>query len=453
MSLWRTMLIALRALRRNPTRALLTALGIVIGIAAVIAMMEIGNGSSKAIRSSIESMGANSILVIPGAPRIPGGVRQSAGSGVSLTPEDCDAIANDCPSVDTAVPIVRASAVQAVAGNKNWTPQQCYGTGPDYLRIRNWEIAEGRNFTRREVENRARVCLVGKKIVTELFNGESPVDSEIRIKNVTFTIIGVLKEKGANMMGFDEDDVILAPWSTVRLRITGLKTGTATNMTSTASTSPSSLYPATGVAFYPEQAENLETDTLLVPKFAQIDQIMVMANSPNDVNKAIRELSQVLRERHNIRPGQEDDFWVRNSAAFMETLSGTSRLMTNLLMVVALISLIVGGVGIMNIMLVSVTERTREIGLRMAVGARSRDILKQFLVESILLCLVGGIVGIILGRAAALLVKSQLNWPIEPSPGGMLTAVAVSAFVGIVFGFYPAWKASKLDPIEALRYE
>lgn len=453
MSLWRTIFVAIVALKRNPTRALLTALGIVIGIAAVIAMMEIGNGSSTAIRTSIENMGANSVLVIPGAPRIPGGVRQGAGSAVSLTPEDCEAINQDCPTVAVAVPIVRASAVQVVAGNKNWTPQQCYGSNPEYLEIRNWKIAEGRCFTRREVDRQARVCLVGKKIVQELFNGESPVDSEIRIKNVTFTIIGVLKEKGANMMGFDEDDFILMPWTTARLRITGLKTGTATNTTSTASTSPSALYPATGVAFYPEQAENLETDTLLIPRFAQVDQILLKATSPRNVNKAIRELTAVLRERHNLRPDQEDDFWVRNSAAFMETLSGTSKLMTNLLMVVALISLIVGGVGIMNIMLVSVTERTREIGLRMAVGARSRDILKQFLVESILLCLAGGIIGILLGRGAALMVRSQLNWPIEPSPGGMLTAFAVSAAVGIIFGFYPAWKASRLDPIEALRYE
>ncbi|OQA82415.1 MAG: Macrolide export ATP-binding/permease protein MacB [Lentisphaerae bacterium ADurb.Bin242] len=453
MSLWRTMLVALRALRRNPTRALLTALGIVIGIAAVIAMMEIGNGSSTAIRRSIENMGANSILVIPGAPRIPGGVRQSAGSAISLVPEDCDAIMRDCPSVAVAVPIVRASSVQVVVGNKNWTPQQCYGTDPDYLTIRNWKVADGRNFTAREVSSRTRVCLVGKKIVTELFDGKSPVNSEIRINNVTFEVIGVLQEKGANMMGFDEDDVILAPWSTIRLRITGLRKGSASNTKSTPSTSPSALYPATGVAFYPEQADNLEADTLLAPRFARIDQIMLMATDPKKVDNAVNEVTMVLRERHNLKPGQEDDFWIRNSAAFMETLNKTGSLMTNLLMVVALISLVVGGVGIMNIMLVSVTERTREIGLRMAVGARSRDILKQFLVESIMLCLVGGIVGIVLGRTAAVLVRSQLNWPIEPSPGGMLTAVAVSAAVGIVFGFYPAWKASRLDPIEALRYE
>ncbi len=447
------MLVALRALRRNPTRALLTALGIVIGIAAVITMMEIGNGSSTAIRQSIENMGANSILVIPGAPRVPGGVRQSAGSAISLVPEDCEAIMRDCPDVAVAVPIVRASSVQAVVGNKNWNPQQFYGTGPDYLTIRNWKVADGRNFTEREVNTRARVCLVGKKIVTELFDGRSPVDSEIRLNNVTFRVVGVLQEKGANMMGFDEDDVILAPWSTIRLRITGLKKGSATNTKSTASTSPSALYPATGVAFYPEQADNLETDTLLAPRFARIDQIMLMASHPKKVDEAVAEVTAVLRERHNLREDQDDDFWIRNSAAFMDTLNKTSSLMTNLLMVVALISLVVGGVGIMNIMLVSVTERTREIGLRMAVGARSRDILKQFLVESIMLCLVGGIVGIILGRTAAVLVRSQLGWPIEPSPGGMLTAVAVSAAVGIIFGFYPAWKASRLDPIEALRYE
>ncbi len=314
-------------------------------------------------------------------------------------------------------------------------------------------MVDGRNFTEREVNSRTRVCLIGKKIVTELFDGKSPVDSEIRLNNVTFKVIGVLQEKGANMMGYDEDDVVLAPWSTIRLRITGLKKGSASNTKSTASTSPSALYPATGVAFYPEQADNLETDTLLAPRFARIDQIMLMAANQKKVDDAISEVTAVLRERHNLRPNQDDDFWIRNSAAFMDTLNKTGSLMTNLLMVVALISLVVGGVGIMNIMLVSVTERTREIGLRMAVGARSRDILKQFLVESIMLCLVGGIVGIVLGRTAAVLVRSQLGWPIEPSPGGMLTAVIVSAAVGIIFGFYPAWKASRLDPIEALRYE
>ena len=453
MSLLRTMEVALKALRRNPTRALLTALGIVIGIAAVIAMMEIGNGSSTAIRTSIEKMGANSIMVLPGAPRVPGGVRQGMGNSMSLTPEDCEAILAECQTVDKAVPIVRASSTQVIAGNKNWMPNTIVGSAPDYFDIRDWDVTEGRIFTPREVDTRARVCVVGTKIVQELFGGNSPIDSEIRIKNVTFTVIGVLQAKGANMMGFDEDDIIVAPWTTVRLRVTGLKTGTASNTTSEATTSPSALYPAEGVAFYPEQAENLETDTLHTPKFTQVDQIMLTATVPEKVNDAIDEVTNLLRERHRIGPDKEDDFHVRNFAEFMKTLNSTSALMTNLLLVVAMISLAVGGVGIMNIMLVSVTERTREIGLRMAVGARSRDILKQFLVESILLCLVGGLVGILLGRGAAMLVKYQLKWPIEPSPGGMIAAVLVSAAVGIVFGFYPAWKASKLDPIDALRYE
>ena len=453
MSLWNTVGVALKALRRNPTRALLTALGIVIGIAAVITMLEIGNGSATAIRTSIEKMGANSILVMSGAPRAPGGVRQSTGSAISLKGEDCESIRRECPSAAAVAPIIRTSGAQLSAGNRNWVPNLIIGTNPDYFTIRSWGIAEGHLFTERDVAARARVCVIGKKIVDEMFDGNAPIDSEIRIKNVTFRIIGVLQSKGANMMGMDEDDVVIMPWSTAQLRITGFKSGSATNTRSTASTTPGELYSATGVAFYPEQAENLEKDTLLTPKFARIDQIQLMAVSPEKVASLVQEVTRVLRERHRLKPTQEDDFRIMNSAAFMRTLSGTSALMTNLLLVVALISLAVGGVGIMNIMLVSVTERTREIGLRMAVGARSRDILKQFIVEAIILCLAGGIIGIILGRGAAILVNIQLNWPIEASPAGMAAAVGVSAAVGILFGFYPAWKASKLDPIEALRYE
>ena len=453
MSLWKTVIVALKALWRNPTRALLTALGIVIGIGAVITMLEIGNGSATAIKTSIEKMGANSILVMSGAPRAPGGVRQSTGSAISLKGEDAVAIARECPSAAAVAPIVRTSGAQLSAGNRNWVPNLIVGTNPDYFTIRSWGITEGRLFTERDIEARARVCVIGKKIVDEMFDGVAPIDSEIRIKNVTFRIIGVLQSKGANMMGMDEDDVVIMPWSTAQLRITGFKSGTATNTTSTPSTTPGELYSATGVAFYPEQADNLAKDTLLTPKFARIDQIQLMAHSPEKVASLVQEVTRVLRERHRLKPNQEDDFRIMNSAAFMRTLSGTSTLMTNLLLVVALISLAVGGVGIMNIMLVSVTERTREIGLRMAVGARSRDILKQFLVEAIILCLAGGIIGIILGRGAAILVNIHLNWPIEASPAGMAAAVGVSAFVGILFGFYPAWKASKLDPIEALRYE
>ena len=327
------------------------------------------------------------------------------------------------------------------------------GSAPEFLQIRNWIIGEGRSFTQREVNNRARVCLVGTTIVRELFGGVSPIDNEIRIVNTTFKVIGVLQSKGANMMGMDEDDVIILPWTTARLRLTGLKTGTATDTTSTAATSPSDLYPAEGVALYPEPVETMEDDTLLIPKFIHIDQILLTAVSPEQVNDAVDSVTALLRERHRLKPDQENDFRVRNSAEFMKMLTGTSTIMTNLLLGVALISLIVGGVGIMNIMLVSVTERTREIGLRMAVGARSQDILQQFLVESMVLCLIGGILGILLGHGAALLVNIYLGWPVESSPGAVIAAVVVSAFVGIVFGFYPAWKASRLDPIEALRYE
>ncbi|WP_294480382.1 ABC transporter permease [uncultured Victivallis sp.] len=447
-----TIVVALKALLRNPTRALLTTLGIVIGIAAVITMMEIGTGSSQSIQSSIEKMGANTILVLPGASRR-GGVNQGSGSRMSLTPEDCEAILRECVSVGTAVPVVNAGGYQVISGNVNYAPSRITGTAPDFLTIRNWEVEEGRNFTLRETNSRATVCLVGTTIVREVFGGNSPIDSELRIKDTAFKVIGVLKSKGANMMGSDEDDVIILPWTTTRLRLTGLKTGEASDTTSTAATSPSALYPGEGVAFYPEPDENLETDTLLMPKFIHIDMIQMVATSPEKVDEAIDEVTTLLRERHRIKPGEDDDFHIRNSAEFMQMLTGTTTVMTNLLLGVALISLIVGGVGIMNIMLVSVTERTREIGLRMAVGARSRDILQQFLIESMVLCLVGGVVGILLGHGAALLVERYLGWPIASSPEAVLAAVAVSAAVGLVFGFYPAWKASKLDPIEALRYE
>lgn len=443
---------AIKALLRNPTRAMLTTLGIVIGIAAVITMMEIGTGSSNSIRESIEKMGANSVMIIPGADRR-GGVSKGTGTQMSLTPEDCEAINRECPAVAMAVPVVNANGLQVIYGNTNYAPNRIQGSSPDFLQIRNWVIGEGRSFTQREVNNRARVCLVGTTIVRELFGGVSPIDNEIRIVNTTFKVIGVLQSKGANMMGMDEDDVIILPWTTARLRLTGLKTGTATDTTSTAATSPSDLYPAEGVALYPEPVETMQDDTLLIPKFIHIDQILLTAVSPEQVNDAVDSVTALLRERHRLKPDQENDFRVRNSAEFMKMLTGTSTIMTNLLLGVALISLIVGGVGIMNIMLVSVTERTREIGLRMAVGARSQDILQQFLVESMVLCLIGGILGILLGHGAALLVNVYLGWPVESSPGAVVAAVVVSAFVGIVFGFYPAWKASRLDPIEALRYE
>ena len=452
MSIFTTVAVALKALRRNPTRAALTTLGIVIGIAAVITMMEIGNGSSTSIRKSIEKMGANSALVRPGGRRT-AGVSMGSGAAMSLVPDDADAIRRDCPHVALVAPVVTGSNMQLVFGSNNWVPQQLIGTSPEYLDIRNWQIEEGRSFTRREVDHNATVCLLGATIVRELFDGNSPIDCEIRIRNTTFKVIGVLKSKGANMMGWDEDDVVITPWTTLRMRVTGRSTGTATNTTSSVATSPGELYPATGVALYPEQSSNLTSDTKFYNRFIKLNQIYFSATKAEEMETAIDEVTLLLRERHRLSKEQDNDFRVHSSGEFMKMLGSTSTVMTNLLLGVALISLIVGGVGIMNIMLVSVTERTREIGLRMAVGARSVDILKQFLIESIVLCLAGGILGILLGHGAALLIESQLNWPIESSPEAVVAAVAVSAAVGVIFGFYPAWKASKLDPIEALRYE
>ena len=451
MNIYRTIIVAFRALRRNPTRAALTTLGIVIGIAAVITMMEIGKGSSTSIRSSIEKMGANSAIVLPGWRRS-AGVNMGSGTWMSLLPEDAEAIGRECRKVSMVAPVVSGS-YQLVFGSNNWLPQQIIGTSPEFFTIRNWQLEDGRFFTRREVEANATVCLVGATVVRELFDGLSPVDCEMRIRNTTFKVIGVLKAKGANMMGRDEDDVVITPWTTLRMRVTGRSTGNATNTTRTAATSPGALYPGTGVALYPEQSSNLTADTLFYNKFIRLSYIYFSAERGEEMEQAIEEVTHVLREHHRLAWDQDNDFRVYNSGEIMKMVSSVSVVMTNLLLVVALISLIVGGVGIMNIMLVSVTERTREIGLRMAVGARSRDILKQFLVESIVLCLAGGILGILLGHGAALLVESQLNWPIESSPGAVIAAVAVSAAVGVIFGFYPAWKASKLDPIEALRYE
>ena len=452
MSTWNTITVALTALRRNPTRALLTTLGITIGIAAVIAMMEIGSGSSQAIRTSIEKMGASSVTIMPGFVRV-GGVNMGASSRVSLLPSDAEAISRDCPNVAYCSPVVRANGNHAIFGNSNWMPDRILGVNPDYFKICNWNLAAGRFFNNRDVELNACVCLVGETIVKELFGGRSPLDCDIRIRNTTFRIIGVLSGKGASLVGNDEDDVILAPWTTVTTRLTGLKSGTASSTTSTAASSPGALYPATGVALYPEVDDSLTDDKLMIPRFIYIDQIMVAAATPEKVSAAVKEASLLLRERHHLNDEQDDDFRVFNSSEFMAMLDSTSTIMTNLLLIVALISLIVGGVGIMNIMLVSVTERTREIGLRMAVGARSRDILKQFLIESIVLCLFGGIIGILLGHGAALIVEHQLGWSVEVNAGVIAAAFGVSAAVGLIFGFYPAYKAAKLDPIEALRYE
>ncbi len=452
----RTIQTALQALQRNPMRALLTTLGIVIGVAAVIAMMEIGKGSSSAVQKSIASMGANTILVYPGS-AASGGISFGAGSVMNLTPQDYEAIARECPSVQSAAPVVRARA-QVVYGNRNWVPSSITGTTASFLEVRNWtSLAEGEIFSDRDVLNANKVCILGQTLVRELFQGESPIGKEIRIKNILFRVVGVLTAKGANMVGSDQDDILLAPWTSIKYRVTGSPLG-ATNQSSSAETSSEvnslrQLYPGGKMGVYPARSAIQEANSPMPVRFANIDQILATAVSTEEVPAAIQQITEVLRERHRIRIGEENDFNLRDMTEITKTLSSTTELMTNLLLTVALISLLVGGVGIMNIMLVSVTERTREIGLRMAVGARARDILRQFLVESVVLCLVGGGVGILLGHGGSKLVEWLLRWPIENSPGAIAAAVIVSAGVGIIFGYYPAWRASRLDPIEALRYE
>jgi ABC-type antimicrobial peptide transport system permease subunit len=446
----------MRALRRNPMRAMLTTLGIVIGVGAVIAMMEIGAGSSAAIQKTIATMGANVLLVVPGT-AASGGVSFGAGSVTTLTPQDGEAILRDSPAVRNIAPIVRART-QVVYGNRNWVPQQMLGTTPEFLDIRDWNpLADGEPFTERDVLNANKVCLIGQTLVRELFQGESPVGREIRVKNVSFRVMGVLKAKGANMMGSDQDDILLTPWTTLKYRVTGSTLANPNQSAAAASSSAvntlNKLYPSQGPQLYPLQSESQAANTPLPVRFANIDQLLAAARSTEEIPAAIEQITEVLRERHRLRPDEPDDFNIRDMTEMTNTLSSTTRLMTNLLLCVAMISLVVGGVGIMNIMLVSVTERTREIGLRMAVGARAQDILRQFLVEAVVLCLVGGSLGILLGHGGSRLVELLLRWPVATSPGAIAASVLVSASVGIIFGFYPAWKASRLDPIDALRYE
>ncbi|MGD0781999.1 MAG: ABC transporter permease [Candidatus Aminicenantales bacterium] len=449
---------AARALRRNIMRAALTTLGIIIGIAAVIAMMEIGQGSSAAIQRTIASMGANNLLVMPGT-AASGGISFGAGTVLTLTPQDADEILSECPPVRSVAPVVRART-QVVYGNLNWVPMNIYGTTPSFLQVRDWTtLAEGEPFTDRDVRNTNQVCLIGQTLVVNLFQGLSPLGKEVRVQNVDFKVIGVLAPKGANMMGMDQDDILIAPWTTIKYRVVGSSV-TSNNQSSAAASSSTNtvntlnqLYPTTQSSLYPAPSTTQQADTPQPVRFTNVDQILVAARSPDQIPLTIREITTLLRERHHIRPGESDDFTIRDMSEITNTMSSTTMLMTKLLLSVAMISLLVGGVGIMNIMLVSVTERTREIGLRMAVGAEPAHIMRQFLVEAVALCLIGGIVGILTGFGSSYLVATLLHWPVAASPTAVIAAVLVSATVGIVFGYYPARKASRLDPIEALRYE
>ena len=454
-SLWYTVRTALRALRRNVLRSALTTLGIVIGVGAVIAMVEIGQGSKTAVAQTIQSMGANNLLVMPGQ-ATSGGVSFGGGSATTLTPDDAIALAREVPAAAAVAPVVRART-QVVYGNKNWVPLYIYGTTPEFLDVREWELSDGRSFTDREVSGAAGVCLIGQTVARELFGATEPVGQTLRLNNTPVQVVGVLARKGANMMGVDQDDIVLAPWRTIKFKVSGQSAQT-TNASAAAAaaqapTTAGSRFPSQQPSLYPAQSATEAADHPTAPLPTYVDQVLVRVRSEPEIPGASRDITAVLRERHRIRTGEPADFNIRDMTELSKAMGSTSQLMSGLLLCVALISLVVGGVGIMNIMLVSVTERTKEIGLRMAVGARAGDILRQFLVEAVLLCLLGGAMGILAGRGGSWLVETLLHWRTEPSLPAVLGAVGVSAAVGVLFGFYPAWKASRLDPIEALRYE
>jgi putative ABC transport system permease protein len=409
-----TVRIAFRALAKNKMRAGLTVLGVVIGIAAVTTMVSIGQSASALVQGQFQNLGTNVIVVQPGSSRNQG-VRQ--GVIPSLTAGDSDAISKECPCILAASPLVFPSPGQVIYGNSNWQPRQIQGVGDCYLAVRNWPLRQGGFFTSRDISSATKVCVIGHTLVEKLFQTTNPLDETIRIKRIPFRIVGILDKKGADLVGNDQDDIVLIPYTTVQKRLQG-------------------------------------------SSFSDVHAIVASAASLKRMADAEHEINQLLLERHRIKPGQPANFFVQNTDEIANTLGVVTGVMTLMLASIAGISLIVGGVGIMNIMLVSVTERTREIGTRMAVGARSRDILRQFLVESVLLSCIGGAIGFGLGVAASIGITKLINslssgaeWPVVISIPAAIASLVFSAGVGIFFGFYPARKASKLDPIEALRYE
>jgi putative ABC transport system permease protein len=406
--LWQSLKIALRALRVNKMRSFLTMLGIIIGIAAVIAMVAIGSGASKMISDQIASIGSNLLLVIPGSVTS-GGMRTGTGGTPTLTYDDARAIRNECPSVAAVAPTVRGSA-QVVFGNQNWSTI-VMGVTPDMLTVRDWSLVEGRNLTQSDVDGATKNCLIGQTVVENLFGSADPVGKTIRVKKIPFTVVGLLEHKGQSPQGQDQDDVIYIPLSTAQRKVFG------------------SQFPNS------------------------VGAMMIQARNGEVLKKAEEEVTALLDQRHRIGPSRERDYSVRNLSEILAVSEQSSKVMSLLLGAVASISLIVGGIGIMNIMLVSVTERTREIGIRMAIGAKQRDILFQFLTEAVLLTTCGGLIGMGLGVAGAMAVATFMGWPTLVSTQAIVIAVVFSAAVGIFFGFYPARKAAALNPIDALRYE
>ena len=400
-----TWMIALRALRRNPMRSGLTMLGIIIGVAAVIAMVAIGTGAKEQVASSIAQIGQNTVMVLSGAPSR-GGVRGGWGSEPTLTRQDYEAIRKEVSGVIRATPDVRKNA-QVMAGNQN-VNTTINGAGEDYVDIRAWDFVDGGNFSSSDVKAATKVAILGNTVATNLFGDASPVGQIVRIQNAPYAVVGLLKPKGMSMMGSDQDDVVLVPWSSALVRLTG--------------------------------TDSFRSITVQVESAEQVEQVM-------------EDIAVLLRQRHHLRAGAEDDFHVHSQQEIMEMATSTAKTMTILLGAIAGVSLLVGGIGIMNIMLVSVTERTREIGVRMAVGARGSDILLQFLVEAVVLSVGGGLIGIGLGVGIAQIVSAKVGWNTLVSPESVVLAFAFSAVIGIFFGFYPARKAAGLDPIEALRYE
>lgn len=405
-----SMRIALRALKVNRMRSALTMLGIIIGVAAVIAMVGVGSGATERIQQQIQSIGSNLIIVLPGSISS-NGVRLGSGAVASLTEDDAKAIATECPSVALAAPTVRGG-VQVVYGNNNWATN-AQGVTPDYMTIRDYTMLSGQFFTTQDVDAAAKTAVLGETVAKNLFGDNDPTGQAVIIKDVPFTVAGVLTPKGQSPTGQDQDDVILLPISTAIQKVLGANKANA----------------------------------------KAVGSLMVQAMNPAAMDQAIQEMEALLRERHSILPGLDDDFTIRNLTELFAAQETSAQVMSILLGAIASVSLVVGGIGIMNIMMVSVTERTREIGVRLAVGAKRKDILSQFLVEAVTLSLLGGIIGIVVGLSASVLISHFAHWSTEVSPLSILTSFLFSALVGVFFGFYPARKAAFLNPIEALRYE